>query len=427
MSGSTLNEQGTIVVISDLHVGADWLHQNAKDRIIELIGKITGRVGTGPQLIPHPQCVVFAGDIVDLWVHKRTVEPPTFEKLWREDPFGQLLMNAINDLLNANIHVVYIAGNHDMKATKADIDQLFGADRIEFVAQNNCWMSDGPVNREGRVIVAHGHQCDLFNRPVPSGGRADDLPFGYFVSRLAATTGKTQTLSWIQRLALGYLPNMVWEDVANRMLTAPPVRTLISSAPQRAMKENLWFMLECRLLKEAGKLTLDETNLDDWNRELNEIDFKLPGGLTMTLGEVLHDYESIYVSGQGTGATQMTPTQTVVHWIVDRAIGLMRNTSPTPQVSVSTALMSGATEALGSYADLLHQKSRVNKVVVMGHTHTTDYQERSGYHYVNSGGWVPTTDSETRTTEYTFVEILQNSSVRTHSWSSQKGWTITLH
>ncbi|KAH3745642.1 Protein NLRC3 [Pelomyxa schiedti] len=331
MSGSTLNEQGTIVVISDLHVGADWLHQNAKDRIIELIGKITGRVGTGPQLIPHPQCVVFAGDIVDLWVHKRTVEPPTFEKLWREDPFGQLLMNAINDLLNANIHVVYIAGNHDMKATKADIDQLFGADRIEFVAQNNCWMSDGPVNREGRVIVAHGHQCDLFNRPVPSGGRADDLPFGYFVSRLAATTGKTQTLSWIQRLALGYLPNMVWEDVANRMLTAPPVRTLISSAPQRAMKENLWFMLECRLLKEAGKLTLDETNLDDWNRELNEIDFKLPGGLTMTLGEVLHDYESIYVSGQGTGATQMTPTQTVVHWIVDRAIGLMRNTSPTPQ------------------------------------------------------------------------------------------------
>ncbi|KAH3763848.1 Transposon Ty3-I Gag-Pol polyprotein [Pelomyxa schiedti] len=449
---STRVGEGPIIVISDLHMGTVWLGKNAQVHVLELLNKIGGgRSSTGPEIMPNTKCVVFAGDIgdnsppnslslffsylfstVDLWVHSHKVEPPSFRQLW-EDDFGQKMMNAIKVLLSRGIHVVYVAGNHDMNVTKSDIDGLFGADAIEFVEATGYWFSEETINGmnvDGRVIVAHGHQSDIFNTAAPSEGKAAHLPFGYFVSRLAATSARTETVSWYLKWAINKIPENMWEGVGCRIQNAPSVKPLITTDPRNAMVQNPWFLIESYMLKEAGGLKrLQDTNLDDWNAELRETVFRMPGGVTMTLGEVLSAYEG--VCSRTDRDKGFAKKQRLIDFFLEAAMPwiahlAMRGGHAAPVVSVTDGLKSGAQETVELYAEELHNEAEaMNKVVVMGHTHTTICQKKLGYIYVNSGGWVPTTKTETETTQYTFVEILQDSSIRTHFWSQQGSWKFS--
>lgn len=182
------NERNMIVVISDIHLGANLDYAECKNNLKSL-EKMLYKVKASSNV----KELVIAGDLLDQWYVPATVN--TYEGSNQAD-FAQriaLANKGVVDAINAiiqegNILVTYVPGNHDLTMTTENVELIFPG--INQARDNELGLgtytpADMPV-----LAIEHGHRYNFFCAPDPISNQdiapGSILPPGYFFTRIAA-------------------------------------------------------------------------------------------------------------------------------------------------------------------------------------------------------------------------------------------------
>ena len=191
MTMSDNNSREKIVVISDVHLGADLSYSETVKHLSRL-EQFVNEVGSSKTV----KELVIAGDLLDEWyIPTRTdtyagKTPADFDK--RLASSNKVVFEALNKVIkDGNVKVTYVPGNHDM---------LLDAERVENILPgiNQARDADrkliGTYHPDGypQIAIEHGHRYDFFcnldpydNQDVAPG---TVLPPGYFFARIAANS-----------------------------------------------------------------------------------------------------------------------------------------------------------------------------------------------------------------------------------------------
>jgi DNA polymerase II small subunit/DNA polymerase delta subunit B len=184
------NQRNLIVVISDLHLGADLNYAECRDNLPAL-ERFIKQVKESPNV----KELVIAGDLVDEWFVPANVD--TYLGKGQND-FVQRVMLAnkgIFDALNSvikegKIRVVYIPGNHDLTISAENIDSILSG--VHQVRDANVELGLGTYVPADYPMIAieHGHRYNFFCAPDPISNqdvaKGTIMPPGYFFTRIAA-------------------------------------------------------------------------------------------------------------------------------------------------------------------------------------------------------------------------------------------------
>lgn len=182
------DERNMIVVISDIHLGADTSYSECvdnRDALVNLLKKIEDS--------ENVKELVIAGDLIDEWF-----VPATVDTYGGKDQayFVQLIANAnkevfeaLNSIIkNTDILVTYVPGNHDLTVTAENIDLVLpGINQARDSAQGLGTYSPADYPQ---IAIEHGHRYNFFCAPDPISNQkiapGTILPPGYFFTRIAA-------------------------------------------------------------------------------------------------------------------------------------------------------------------------------------------------------------------------------------------------
>ncbi len=182
------NDRNMIVVISDLHLGADLTYSECNQNLASL-EKLLKQI----KVAPNVKELVIAGDLIDEWFVPATVN--TFEGSNQADFAHRVATTnaVVFDALNSIIHegkivVTYLPGNHDLVITAPDIESVLPG--INQSRETSLGLGTySPVNCP-KIIIEHGHRYDFFCAPDPISNQdiatGTILPPGYFYTRIAA-------------------------------------------------------------------------------------------------------------------------------------------------------------------------------------------------------------------------------------------------
>ncbi len=182
------NERNMIVIISDLHLGADLDYAECKVNLPAL-EKLLKQIKAAPDV----KELVIAGDLVDEWFVPATTD--TYQGKDQADFVQRLatankgVFDAINSIiLEGNILVTYVPGNHDLTITAANIESVLpGINQVrdEVLGLGTYSPADYP-----KIAIEHGHRYNFFCAPDPYSNQdiapGTILPPGYFFTRIAA-------------------------------------------------------------------------------------------------------------------------------------------------------------------------------------------------------------------------------------------------
>lgn len=165
------------IFISDIHMGPkrtpktgrckyDRLNDTEKDVLVKFLSFLHEKEEKLTEL-------VLVGDVLDNWICPHDEPPPSFKEIFKAHPE---ILEAIKALLDREVSVVFVEGNHDMHLAQKDLNVVFGSypnlQYTEFYHSNY-------------VYAAHGHSRDTFNNGASS--NFYNLPLGYYISRAIAT------------------------------------------------------------------------------------------------------------------------------------------------------------------------------------------------------------------------------------------------
>lgn len=182
------NQRNMIVVMSDLHLGADLAYAECKDNLKSL-EKMLYKIKASSNV----KELVIAGDLLDEWYVPATIN--TYNGNNQAD-FVQRIATAnkgVIDAFNAiiqegNIKVTYVPGNHDLTIKAENVDLILpGINQARDNEQGLGTYSplDMPV-----LAIEHGHRYNFFCAPDPISNQViapgTILPPGYFFTRIAA-------------------------------------------------------------------------------------------------------------------------------------------------------------------------------------------------------------------------------------------------
>jgi UDP-2,3-diacylglucosamine pyrophosphatase LpxH len=180
-----------IYFISDVHIGSnnptDWYQSDIHD---PYLAAILNHIIADKDMV---QELVLLGDLVDQWMYTPDTQPPDFKTITGNNPgiFGAqgALMRTLDALQG---RVTYVNGNHDMLVTSSDISSIKSPGGYTMKYNNGIFYA--PENCNGKLICTHGHVYSLFNAPdfhaYPP--NYPGLPFGFFISRMAARWSSQQ-------------------------------------------------------------------------------------------------------------------------------------------------------------------------------------------------------------------------------------------
>ncbi len=182
------SERNMIVIISDLHLGADTSYAECKlncGPLVTLLNQV--------KAAPNVKELVIDGDLVDEWFVPATTN--TYQGKDQAD-FVQRLATAnkgIFDVLNSiidegKILVTYVPGNHDLAITAASIELILpGVNQARENVQGLGTYSPGGCPQ---IAIEHGHRYNFFCAPDPYSNQdiapGCILPPGYFFTRIGA-------------------------------------------------------------------------------------------------------------------------------------------------------------------------------------------------------------------------------------------------
>lgn len=183
------DSRSLIVLISDIHLGADLSYAECKNNLASL-AKFLGEVRAAPKV----KELVIAGDLLDEWFVPATTNTyggknqTDFVK--RIAAANQEVMAAFNGIIkDGKITLTYVPGNHDLTVTAANIDTILPGIHQ---ARDNGLQGLGVHSPAGlpEMAVEHGHRYNFYCAPDPLSNQdiapGSIMPAGYFFTRIAA-------------------------------------------------------------------------------------------------------------------------------------------------------------------------------------------------------------------------------------------------
>jgi len=182
------NERNMIVVISDMHLGADLEYAECKDNLGAL-EKLLKQI----KVAPNVKELVIAGDLMDEWFVPATTN--TYQGKDQADFVQRIattnkgVFDAINSIIQeGNTLVTYVPGNHDLTITAANVESVLpgiNQARDEVLGLGTYSPVDYP-----KIAIEHGHRYNFFCAPDPISNQdiapGTIIPPGYFFTRIAA-------------------------------------------------------------------------------------------------------------------------------------------------------------------------------------------------------------------------------------------------
>ena len=379
------NERNMIVVMSDMHLGADLAYAECKDNLGAL-EKLIKQIKAAPNV----KELVIAGDLVDEWFVPATTD--TYQGKDQADFVKRIatankgVFDALNSIIQAgDILVTYVPGNHDLSITAANIESILpGISQARDAEQGLGTYSPAACPT---IAIEHGHRYNFFCAPDPISNQAAApgtiMPPGYFFTRIAA-------LSVIQNHPLP-------------AETLPVVTPNISGSESQDLLFRYW--KEWNLTAKLFPLTnmFDEkiifTNVNGFTGNFSVDDLvpyqSSPGGLISVnlFNEIQENWEE-----------RQTLNNVAIHIPTARAI--------------DSVISSTETDHQANLQYFMNPVS-VKRIVVFGHTHEPKIIEDVSYDnkkciYANSGTWI---DHNPNKTTMNFVVITpQNSDVSSQTF-----------
>jgi UDP-2,3-diacylglucosamine pyrophosphatase LpxH len=128
--------------------------------------------------------VILLGDILDDWIYPIDVQPPTYEEIVSAAHVAPIV-SSLKQLAETK-KVVYVRGNHDMSI----MDNALRGFRQKYFP--GITFQESYVTDDG-IFAQHGHQYLMWNAEDP----AQELPVGYYISRLLASLRSAKMLCTI--------------------------------------------------------------------------------------------------------------------------------------------------------------------------------------------------------------------------------------
>ncbi len=182
------NKRNMIVVISDIHLGADLAYAEC-NKNLGALEKFLEKI----RVAPNVKELVIAGDMLDEWFVPATIN--TYQGKDQAD-FVQRIASANKGVIDAfnkiiqegKVLVTYVPGNHDLTITAENINLILpGINQARDNEQGLGTYSpaDMPV-----LAIEHGHRYNFFCAPDPISNQdiapGTIMPPGYFFTRIGA-------------------------------------------------------------------------------------------------------------------------------------------------------------------------------------------------------------------------------------------------
>jgi len=182
------NEKNMIVVLSDLHLGADLAYAECNKNLSSL-QKLLKQINTSPNI----KELVIAGDLLDEWFVPATVD--TYAGKDQRDFVQRIavtnkgVIDGFNKIIQSGkILVTYVPGNHDLTITAENIDLILPG--INQVRDKEQGLGTYSPTDYPKIAIEHGHRYNFFCAPDPISNQdvapGTIMPPGYFFTRIAA-------------------------------------------------------------------------------------------------------------------------------------------------------------------------------------------------------------------------------------------------
>lgn len=181
------NERNQIVVISDIHLGADLAYAECNANL-EALEKLLYKIKAAPNV----KELVIAGDMLDEWFVPADVD--TYQGKNQADFVKRIattnkgVFDALKGILNDDkIRVTYVPGNHDLTITAANVESILPGIHQARDAEQGLG-TYCPIELP-ELAIEHGHRYNFFCAPDPISNQevapGTILPPGYFYTRIA--------------------------------------------------------------------------------------------------------------------------------------------------------------------------------------------------------------------------------------------------
>jgi len=182
------NEANEIVVISDIHLGADLAYAETKHNLGPL-EKMLNEIKKSANV----KELVIAGDLFDEWFVPANID--TYQGKDQADFMNRIaiankgVIGALNSIIKqGNILVTYIPGNHDLTITAENVEKILPG--IKQARQGMQGLGTYIPVDYPKIAIEHGHRYNFFCAPDPISNQqvapGTILPPGYFFTRIAA-------------------------------------------------------------------------------------------------------------------------------------------------------------------------------------------------------------------------------------------------
>ncbi|MCX6158449.1 MAG: metallophosphoesterase [Ignavibacteriae bacterium] len=181
-------ERNMIVILSDMHLGADLTYAECKNNVPHL-EKLIKQI----KVSPNVKEIVIAGDLIDEWF-----VPAPVNTYQGGDQLGFVsrlasansgVFAALNSIIQEGlILVTYVPGNHDIAITAASIQSVLPG--INQVRDNVLGLGTYSPAGLPKIAIEHGHRYNFFCAPDPISNQTiapgTIMPPGYFFTRIGA-------------------------------------------------------------------------------------------------------------------------------------------------------------------------------------------------------------------------------------------------
>lgn len=179
------SERNMIVVISDMHLGADVAYTECKNNRGPLV-KILQQIKAAPNV----KELVIAGDLIDEWFVPATVDTYAGNGqsgfVQRVAVANSEVFASLNQIIQEKkILVTYVPGNHDLDITPASVDLILpGINQARDARGVGTYIPTSiPL-----LAIEHGNRYNFACSPDPISNKdsvpGSILPFGYFLTRI---------------------------------------------------------------------------------------------------------------------------------------------------------------------------------------------------------------------------------------------------
>jgi len=181
-------ERNMIVVLSDLHLGADIAYAECNKNLSSL-QKLLKQISVSPNV----KELVIAGDLLDEWFVPATVN--TYKGKDQRDFVQRVaetnkgVIGGFNNIIKSGkILVTYVPGNHDLAITAENIELILpGMNQVRDRQQGLGTYSPADYPK---IAIEHSHRYNFFCAPDPISNQdtapGTIMPPGYFFTRIAA-------------------------------------------------------------------------------------------------------------------------------------------------------------------------------------------------------------------------------------------------